>query len=87
MSSSCAGLAEGLKKLHVISSWITKFLDVRVARQSVPKRVASHVIMIISGHGVQDDLDNAMYNAFTFTDPRAPNRDTFSQKLAKYVIR
>ena len=59
-------------------------MDVRVARQSVPKRETtisiSHVIIIISGHGIQDDLDSAMYKALTLTDPALK---TFSQKLAK----
>lgn len=44
--------------------------------------VASHVIMIISGHGVQDDLDSAMYKALTLTDPAL---NIFSQKLAKML--
>jgi hypothetical protein len=38
--------------------------------------------MIISGHGVQDDLDSAMYKALTLTDSA---RKTFSQKLAKML--
>ena len=43
-----------------------------IARQSVPKRerISSHVIMMYSlGHGVQNDLDSAMYKTFALTDP------------------
>jgi len=54
-----------------------------LAHRSVPKRgtiaTSSHVTMIISGHGVQD-LDSAMYNAFTFTDRKNSSSPKISQK-------